>query len=160
MAPGQGSEISASITAAPLWERTVGNALVVQKTRLPQSQSALRAAQYVRMSTVHQKYSTQNQAAAIAIFAARHNLAIVRTYEDDGKSGLKIDKRAGLKQLIADIYSGRTDFSHVLVYDVSRLGQISGHRRKRTMNSSADKRASWWNTAPNSSTTTAVCYQR
>ena len=32
---------------------------------------AVRAAQYVRMSTEHQKYSTENQAEAIAAYAAR-----------------------------------------------------------------------------------------
>jgi DNA invertase Pin-like site-specific DNA recombinase len=40
----------------------------------------LRAAQYVRMSTDLQRYSTENQAATIAAYAARHNLTIVRTY--------------------------------------------------------------------------------
>ncbi|MBR0916131.1 hypothetical protein [Bradyrhizobium japonicum] len=38
-----------------------------------------RAAQYVRMSTDHQRYSTQNQAAAIAVYAAQHDLILVRT---------------------------------------------------------------------------------
>ena len=39
-----------------------------------------RAAQYVRMSTEHQKYSTENQAAAIAVYAEANGLEIVRTY--------------------------------------------------------------------------------
>jgi DNA invertase Pin-like site-specific DNA recombinase len=69
-------------------------------------------------------YSTQNQAAAIAIYAARHNLTIVRTYKDEGLSGLTIQKREGLKQLIADVRSGGADFSRVLVYDVSRWGRF------------------------------------
>ena len=55
-----------------------------------------RAAQYVRMSTDHQRYSTQNQAAAIAVYAAQHNLTIVRTYADEGKSGVVITRRDGL----------------------------------------------------------------
>jgi DNA invertase Pin-like site-specific DNA recombinase len=50
----------------------------------------LRAAQYVRMSTDHQKYSTQNQAEAIAAYAARRELTIVRTYADEGRSGLRL----------------------------------------------------------------------
>ena len=41
------------------------NALVVRKDR-PPPQMALRAAQYVRMSTDHQRYSIVNQAAVIA----------------------------------------------------------------------------------------------
>jgi DNA invertase Pin-like site-specific DNA recombinase len=40
-----------------------------------------RAAEYVRMSTDHQTYSTANQRAAIAVYAARHGLEVVRTYE-------------------------------------------------------------------------------
>jgi DNA invertase Pin-like site-specific DNA recombinase len=45
-------------------------------------------------------------------------------YRDEGLSGLKINKREGLKQLITDVCSGRTDFSRVLVYDVSRWGRF------------------------------------
>lgn len=100
--------------------------LVVRRTELSNIGGALaqRAAQYVRISTVHQRYSIENQAAAIAAYAARYNLNIVRTYRDDGLSGLKINKREGLKQLIADVCSGRADFSRVLVYDVSRWGRF------------------------------------
>lgn len=86
--------------------------------------SAGRAAQYVRMSTDHQRYSTQNQAAAIAVYAAQHDLVIVRTYADEGRSGLCIAGREGLIALIDDVRSGRTDFDHILVYDVSRWGRF------------------------------------
>ncbi len=48
-------------------------------------------AQYVRMSTEHQRYSTENQQLAIAEYAKRHGIRIVRTYADAGKSGLRID---------------------------------------------------------------------
>jgi hypothetical protein len=41
-----------------------------------------RAAQYVRMSTDHQRYSTENQADAIGQYAARYNLKVVRSYVD------------------------------------------------------------------------------
>ena len=47
-----------------------------------------RAAQYVRMSTEHQQYSTENQADIIREYAARRGIEIVRTYADEGKSGL------------------------------------------------------------------------
>ena len=67
---------------------------------------------------------SENQAAAIAAYATRYNLHIVRTYKDEAISGLKIDKREGLKQLITDVCSGRADFSRVLVYDVSRWGRF------------------------------------
>ena len=59
-----------------------------------------RAAQYVRMSTDHQKYSTQNQSAAIAEYAALHNLTIVRQYADEGLSGLRLDSRPALGPVV------------------------------------------------------------
>lgn len=98
--------------------------LVVRKTQLPTSQYSLRAAQYVRMSTDHQRYSIENQAAVIAAYAQVHQISIVRTYRDDGQSGLTLKNRSGLTQLLADINSDHADFSHVLVYDVSRWGRF------------------------------------
>ena len=102
----------------------MGNALVVRRSLLPKSQRDIRAAQYVRMSTEYQRYSIENQAAAIAAYAQTHNLSIVRTYRDEGESGLKIKNRAGLLHLLADVQSGRADFDHILVYDVSRWGRF------------------------------------
>ena len=63
----------------------------------------LRAAQYVRMSTDHQQYSTQNQADKIREYAARRGIEIVQTYADEGKSGLRLDGRDALQRLIADV---------------------------------------------------------
>ncbi len=40
----------------------------------------IRAAEYVRMSTEHQKYSTENQDEAIRAYATTHGMKIVRTY--------------------------------------------------------------------------------
>jgi len=85
---------------------------------------AYRAAQYVRMSTDHQKYSTQNQADAIAAYAGQRGLSIVRTYADNGRSGLAIEGRQALQQLIDDVRSGRADFDVILVYDISRWGRF------------------------------------
>src|SRR5258708_2322411 len=85
---------------------------------------AVRAAQYARMSTEHQKYSTENQGDAIREHADRHGLGIVSTYADEGKSGLRIDGRNALKRLIADVESGAADFTTILVYDVSRWGRF------------------------------------
>ncbi|WP_293678301.1 recombinase family protein [uncultured Phenylobacterium sp.] len=84
----------------------------------------IRAAQYVRMSTDHQRYSTENQADALASYAALHGMEIVATYADEGKSGLNIGGRESLKQLIDDIDSRRADFEALLVYDVSRWGRF------------------------------------
>jgi DNA invertase Pin-like site-specific DNA recombinase len=54
------------------------------------------------MSTEHQKYSTSNQADAIAKYAAAHGFTICRTYADDGKSGLRVEGRDALRQLISE----------------------------------------------------------
>ena len=45
------------------------------------------AAQYVRMSTEHQQYSTTNQQDAIREYARRRGFEVVRTYADVGRSG-------------------------------------------------------------------------
>ncbi|QQO12612.1 recombinase family protein [Bradyrhizobium diazoefficiens] len=102
----------------------MGNELVVRKSSLPAAQKVCRAAQYVRMSTERQQYSIQNQAAVIAAYAHAHNLTLVRTYRDEGESGLLIKNRAGLIQLLEDVQAGEADFAHVLVYDVSRWGRF------------------------------------
>src|SRR5258708_2332055 len=83
-----------------------------------------RAAEYVRMSTEHQKYSTENQADAIRLYAEKRGLEIVRTYADEGKSGLRIDGRDALKRLISDVQNGQGDFETILVYDISRWGRF------------------------------------
>jgi DNA invertase Pin-like site-specific DNA recombinase len=84
----------------------------------------IRAAEYVRMSTEHQQYSTENQGEAIREYAEQRGMIIVRTYADAGKSGLRIDGRDALKQLINDVETGSADFSAILVYDVSRWGRF------------------------------------
>ncbi len=83
-----------------------------------------RAVEYVRMSTEHQQYSTENQADKIREYAERRGIEIVRTYADAGKSGLRIDGRHSLQQLIKDVESGNADFTIILVYDVSRWGRF------------------------------------
>ena len=82
------------------------------------------AAQYVRMSTDHQKYSTENQSDVIQEYAKQHGMVIVQTYTDRGKSGLKLDGRDALKQLIDEVETGKADFKVILVYDVSRWGRF------------------------------------
>ncbi len=84
----------------------------------------IRVAQYVRMSTEHQKYSTENQKDIIKEYADNNNMVIVHTYADDGKSGLNIDGRISLKNLISDVETGSADFSVILVYDISRWGRF------------------------------------
>jgi|SRR3954447_5743241 DNA invertase Pin-like site-specific DNA recombinase len=102
----------------------MANALVIHKDRFPQSQRNLRAPQYVRMSTEFQQYSIENQAVVIAAYAQIRNLSIVRTYRDEGESGLTIKNRMGLTQLVSDVQSGNSDVGTILVYDVSRWGRF------------------------------------
>ncbi|KQP16274.1 recombinase family protein [Pseudorhodoferax sp. Leaf267] len=88
------------------------------------SMPRVRAAEYVRMSTEHQQYSTHNQAERIREYAQQRGFEVVRTYADEGKSGLRIAGRLALQQLIRDVESGNAGFTAVLVYDVSRWGRF------------------------------------
>jgi len=88
------------------------------------SDELVRAAQYVRMSTEHQQYSTENQADVIREYGEKRGIEIVRTFSDSGKSGLRIEGRDGLKSLLDLVQNGRPDFSTILVYDVSRWGRF------------------------------------
>ena len=82
------------------------------------------AAAYVRMSTEHQQYSTSNQMDVIREYAKRRELEIVKDYSDEGKSGLNIQGRDSLSQMIRDVQEGRAQYSSILVYDVSRWGRF------------------------------------
>ena len=86
--------------------------------------NAAHAAMYVRMSTEHQKYSTENQAQTIERYAAWKNLVIVKKYVDYGKSGLTLTNRSALQSLLREVTSGTAEFRTVLVYDVSRWGRF------------------------------------
>ena len=82
------------------------------------------AAEYLRMSTEHQQYSIDNQKAAIREYAIRNNFNIVKTFVDEGKSGLILRYRNGLQQLLRQIVEYSGAFCAVLVYDVSRWGRF------------------------------------
>jgi hypothetical protein len=77
------------------------------------------------MSTEHQQYSPENQLEIIRQYAAAHNMEIIQEYSDHGRSGLNIAGREGLNQLMADVEAKRTNFTSLLVYDVSRWGGFS-----------------------------------
>lgn len=88
------------------------------------SNAPIQAAEYVRMSTDHQQYSTENQHAAIQRFADARGITIVRSFIDAGKSGVGIQGRDALQDLLRTVESGLADFSTILVYDVSRWGRF------------------------------------
>ncbi|MHB9129941.1 MAG: recombinase family protein [Armatimonadota bacterium] len=79
---------------------------------------------YVRMSTEHQQYSTENQMDIIREYAERRHMEIIRIYSDEGKSGLGIQWRGGLQSLINDVQIPDRDFEVILAYDVSRWGRF------------------------------------
>jgi DNA invertase Pin-like site-specific DNA recombinase len=76
------------------------------------------------MSTDHQNYSTLNQKAAIAEYATRRGFEIIRTYADEGKSGLRLEGREALLELLHDVKSRIAPYKAILVYDISRWGRF------------------------------------
>lgn len=82
------------------------------------------AAAYVRMSTDHQEYSTENQQDAIMAYAVVHNMHVHRIYADEGKSGVSLRGRLAMQRLLADAQSPQRDFDVVLVLDVTRWGRF------------------------------------
>lgn len=89
------------------------------------NRNVVHVAEYLRMSKEHQRYSLENQSAAIRAYANERGMRVVRTYSDAGKSGRTFDGREALQQLITDVTAGESEleFSAVLVYDVSRWGR-------------------------------------
>jgi len=88
------------------------------------STSPMFAAQYLRKSTEHQQYSIDNQAAAIQEYAKDRGFVVIQSYEDPGRSGLLLRDRPGLQQMLADVVNGRSNYTAILVYDVSRWGRF------------------------------------
>src|SRR5207237_5589867 len=54
----------------------------------------------------------------------RRGFKIQKTYADTGRSGLSLDGREALQQLIEDVQSGNAEYCTILVYDVSRWGRF------------------------------------
>ena len=82
------------------------------------------AAMYVRMSTEHQQYSTENQGDTIRQWARKNGYEIIEVFADEGKSGLDIAGRAELQRLLQTVTSGKARFKAILAYDVSRWGRF------------------------------------
>ncbi|HLZ77165.1 recombinase family protein [Phenylobacterium sp.] len=82
------------------------------------------AAQYVRMSTDHQRYSIENQTRVIGEYAVSRGYEVVQTYTDDARSGLTLRGRPALSQLLADVVAGDLPYSTILVQDISRWGRF------------------------------------
>jgi len=82
------------------------------------------AAAYVRMSTEHQNYSTENQMDVIRKYAYDNKMEIIEVFADEGKSGVQIRGRDSIERMFETIEKGNAKFSHILVYDVSRWGRF------------------------------------
>jgi DNA invertase Pin-like site-specific DNA recombinase len=83
-----------------------------------------KAAQYVRMSSDQQALSIDTQKVAIALYAGQHGLEIIRTYADEGKSGVTLAGRPAMQQLLIDVTERDCPFDVILVLDVSRWGRF------------------------------------
>ncbi len=81
-------------------------------------------AQYLRMSTDHQRYSLFNQSEFLRGYADKNGMDILYTYDDSGKSGVTANRRTSFHQLIDDVASHRIDIAAVLVFDISRFGRF------------------------------------
>jgi DNA invertase Pin-like site-specific DNA recombinase len=138
LADGEKSAVPWAVIASPENETEEGLAMTVprwsERCRAHRTglnmidkrakRNVVRAAQYVRMSTEHQQYSTDNQKDAIREYADKKGMEIVRTYTDEGKSGLRLHGRDALRRLLEDVQNGDADFEVILVYDVSRWGRF------------------------------------
>jgi Zn-dependent peptidase ImmA (M78 family) len=95
----------------------MANALVVRKSQLPNFQKALRAAQYVRMSTDYQRYSIENQAAVIAAYLLVPTTGTDRNtirFTEKDRARLGIDRFETSDELVRSVSRRATRPSHVL----------------------------------------------
>ncbi|MCL5096140.1 MAG: recombinase family protein, partial [Candidatus Omnitrophica bacterium] len=76
------------------------------------------------MAPAYPGFSTSNQLDVIREYANRRGLEIAVIYSDEGKSGLNIQGRDSLAQMIHEVQSGRAQYSAILVFDVSRWGRF------------------------------------
>lgn len=81
-------------------------------------------AQYLRMSTDHQRYSLFNQSEFLREYAEKNGMEIIHTYDDSGKSGVTANGRKSFHQLIDDVSNHYIDIKAVLIFDMSRLGRF------------------------------------
>lgn len=88
------------------------------------SNTPIAAAEYLRMSTSVQDQSIEIQRRAITTYAIEHGFNVIRSYADEGMSGVTLKRRKGLQTLLKDVQRDDCGFSKILVYDVSRWGRF------------------------------------
>ena len=89
----------------------------------PEAQQRVRAVQYLRMSDGRQGNSLARQHQINADYAQRHGYRIVRTYADEGVSGVSTKGRTALLALLSEVVEA-PDFGAILIADVTRWGRF------------------------------------
>ena len=79
---------------------------------------------YLRSATELEGESPRKQLEAIVRYARDHGMQLIRVYCDECGSGLRIDGRSGVGQMLRDIESGDDDFDAILLSDPSRWGRF------------------------------------
>ncbi len=79
-----------------------------------------KAAIYVRTATG----SVDKQIKALHDYAYSNQFEIIQTYTDEGKNGLTIEGRSGLKQLIDGVQNHCIEFKTILLLNLSRWGRF------------------------------------
>ncbi len=82
---------------------------------------------YLRSATELEGDSLRKQLEAVLRYARNRDMQLIRIYCDECGSGLRIDNRPGLRQLLRDIDSGAREFGAVLLLDPSRWSRSLDH---------------------------------
>ena len=88
---------------------------------------------YLRSATQLAGESLRNQLDAVLRYARNRDMQLVRIYCDECGSGLRIDNRPGLGQLLRDLDRGDGDFEAVLLLDRSRWSRLLNPEHVRFM---------------------------
>ena len=75
---------------------------------------------YLRSATQLEGEALRNQLEAVVRYARDRGMQLVRIYCDECGSGMRIDGRPGLGQLLRDVESSASDFEAVLLLDPGR----------------------------------------
>ncbi|QBE66265.1 recombinase family protein [Pseudoduganella lutea] len=88
------------------------------------SADAMPVAAYARMSTETQDHSIQHQLDAINQYTQARAMTVMRTFVDEGRTGLTLQQRPGLQALLTAATAQPCLFRAIVVYDISRWGRF------------------------------------
>jgi DNA invertase Pin-like site-specific DNA recombinase len=91
------------------------------------SQTLIHAAMFIRMSTFHQKSTTDEHADVIREYAKKQEFEIVQTYVDDRMKGHNVAGYDALKKMLNDMASGNATYKVILAHDISCWGLGYNH---------------------------------